>query len=64
MDSNNHGRISFKDLCHLIGLLLKGDHIEKITTFYRCHREPAFRLEDLDEVSKEEDSFSGKQLKT
>jgi hypothetical protein len=59
MDPNDTGRISFKDLSSLLGLLLKGDHIEKITLFYKCHIPPVFHVSDIDESSIDND-ISGK----
>jgi hypothetical protein len=61
MDPEDTGRMTFKDLSQLLSIFLKGDQVEKITLFYRCHIAPAFSLSDLSQVPTE-DSLSGKFL--
>lgn len=45
----------------MIGILLKGDNVEKIAMFYRCHIPPAFNSSDSEKVSVQK-SLSGKHL--
>ncbi|KAI6187076.1 Rab-GAP TBC domain-containing protein [Aphelenchoides besseyi] len=50
---DNSKRVSFRDLAYALGVILKGDHIEKITFFYKSHIPPAFQLTDIKDVCSE-----------
>lgn len=50
MDVNEIGILTFRDLSYLLGTFFKGDSIEKVTLFYKCHIPPAFNMSDLDEI--------------
>uniref|UniRef100_A0A914CHS3 TBC1 domain family member 9 n=1 Tax=Acrobeloides nanus TaxID=290746 RepID=A0A914CHS3_9BILA len=50
LDVNETGILTFRDLSCLLGSILKGDPIEKVTLFYKCHIPPAFNMSDLEDV--------------
>jgi len=50
MDLNMTGILTFRDLSYLLGILLKGDSVDKVTLFFKFHIPPAFNMSDLDEL--------------
>uniref|UniRef100_A0AC34R9X4 Rab-GAP TBC domain-containing protein n=1 Tax=Panagrolaimus sp. JU765 TaxID=591449 RepID=A0AC34R9X4_9BILA len=50
MDLNQTGVLTFRDLSYLLGILLKGDSVEKVTLLYKLHIPPAFNLSDIDDL--------------
>lgn len=50
LDANETGILTFRDLSCLLSTILKGNSIEKVTLFYKCHIPPAFNMSDLEDV--------------
>lgn len=50
MDINQTGILTFRDLSYLLGILLKGDAVNKVSLFYKLHIPPAFNMSDIDDI--------------